>query len=307
MRNTVDKTLTELGRHDPRICFVVGDVSPATFKEFTAAYPDRFWNVGIAEAMMVGGAAGLAMAGKVPFLCTIATFMTMRCYEQIRDDIGYQKLNVKLIGIGAGLSYSTLGGTHHAIEDIAIMRVIPGMTVIAPADPAETARVMQVAVSHVGPMYIRIARNNEPALLPTDATFAIGQAVPVGSGTDCTIVTTGVVLGEVLKAVAQLKEDGISAQVLHMPCVKPIDVQAIRRAAGQTPVMVSVEEHSVIGGLGSAVAEVLAETGTAVRFRRLGVQDRFISEYGGHVDMLAAAGIDATGIRAAVKELCQRA
>lgn len=303
MRNTFDKTLTDLAREDPRIFLIVGDVSPVTFKVFTGAFPERFWNVGIAEAMMVSGAAGMALVGKIPFLCTIATFMTMRCYEQIRDDIGYQHLNAKIVGIGSGVSYSTLGATHHAIEDLAIMRAIPGMTVVAPADPPEVARVTRAALQHEGPIYIRIAKNNEPVLVPDDTSFTLGKAVTVRNGADVTLVSTGTILKEALAAAEALQNENISARVLHVHTVKPIDEKAILKAAGETRAMLTVEEHNVIGGLGSAVAEVLVEGGVRVPFRRIGLRDRFCADYGTHAELLRILGLDAESIRRSARQL----
>ncbi|HVW89543.1 MAG TPA: transketolase C-terminal domain-containing protein, partial [Gaiellaceae bacterium] len=260
MRDAFFDALTALGAEDERIWALTGDLGIGLFEPFAAAAPGRFLNVGIAEQNMVGIAAGLAYSGKVPFAYSIAPFITSRAHDQIRVDVALANANVKLVGVGGGVAYGTLGPTHHAIEDVALMRVLPNMTVLTPGDPAEARGAARAAAELDGPVYLRLGKNGEPLLLP-DEPFRVGRARAVREGGDLTLVTCGPILGEALAAAEELAADGVDAAVLHFPTVKPFDVEAIATALRRSPLLVSVEEHLDVGGLGSAVAEAIAESG----------------------------------------------
>lgn len=296
MRAALDAALTDAARKDNNICVVVGDVSPIALNTFTKEFPEKFINVGVAEANMIGLAAGLALTGKKPFLFTIATFMTMRCYEQIRDDVCFQNLNIKIIGGGGGFIYSTLGATHHALEDYAIMRVLPNMTVVSPADPFEAKKAILALAVHPGPAYVRLGRNGDSNIYGGesgfgDYTFRIGKSVCMREGKDVALISAGSILRNVMAAADELKKVGISARVINMHTIKPLDVEAIVAAATKIGKLVVIEEHQVTGGLGSAVAEVLADRGLSIPFMRMGVRDVFLHTYGTRDHLLESAGL----------------
>lgn len=302
MRIRFNETLAKIADQNPNVYLVVGDVSPVAFPTFTKNYPERFINVGIAEANMIGVASGLALSGKIPILYTIGTFMTMRCYEQIRDDLCFQNLNVKLVGVGGGIVYSTLGATHHSTEDIAIMKVIPNMTVMVPCDPLEAEKCAMAAVEHSGPVYIRMGKAGEPKLHPENFSFEFGKANYLREGRHFTIVSAGIIQRYVVEAAEVLAKAGIETTIVNMHTIKPLDKEAIRLAAKRGPIL-TVEEHQVSSGLGSSVAEILAEEGFHVPFRRLGLQDTFIEGYGDWEYLLGKANLTTKDIVAASKEL----
>ena len=275
MRAQWAKTLLELAKRDERIFALTADTLGMPLTEFKQLFPERVLDVGVAEANMVGISAGLALCGKIPFAATIAVFASMRCYEQIRSDVCYQNLNVKIVGVGAGFKYGPLGATHHATEDIAIMRALPNMTIVVPADGRETRKATAALATHPGPAYLRLGRAGEPEVYRDDYEFQLGRAVTLRAGTDLSIIAAGLVLPNVMQAAEALRERGMQARILNMHTVKPIDRAAILSAARETGAIVSVEEHSIIGGLGSAVAEILAEEQLAIPFGRIGLQDIF--------------------------------
>jgi transketolase len=302
VRDAFFDALTALGAEDERIWALTGDLGIGLFEPFAAAAPGRFLNVGIAEQNMVGIAAGLAYSGKVPFAYSIAPFITSRAHDQIRVDVALANANVKLVGVGGGVAYGTLGPTHHAIEDVALMRVLPNMTVLTPGDPAEARGAARAAAELDGPVYLRLGKNGESLLLP-DEPFRVGRARTVREGGDLTLVTCGPILGEALAAADELAADGVDAAVLHFPTVKPFDVEAIATALRRSPLLVSVEEHLDVGGLGSAVAEAIAESGLPGRLRRVGFRDRFAREVGSREHLLAGHGLDARGLVSAARAL----
>src|SRR5689334_19433165 len=253
MRKTCLDMVYELARRDPRIFFIGSDLGIGTLKQFKSEMPDRFLMEGVSEANVVGMAAGLALEGKIVYVNTIATFLTRRCFEQVALDLCLHKANVRLIANGGGVVYAPLGPTHEAIEDIAIFRALPRMTIIAPADADEMRRMMPLTVDHPGPIYIRLGKGGEPIVTNDRVPFKIGKAIPMKEGSDALIVTTGITLKAALDASNALAPLGIEAAVLHMPVVKPFDQEALLDFARRVPVIVSVEEHSIIGGLGSAV------------------------------------------------------
>jgi len=274
-------------------------------QNFKEEMPDRFFMEGICEANIVGMAAGLAMEGMIPYVNTIATFLSRRCYDQIAVDLCLHNVNVRLIGNGGGLVYAPLGPTHEAIEDIAILRALPNMTIIAPADAAEMRRFMPLTVGHEGPVYIRVAKGHDPIVTSDNLPCEIGRAVPIRNGADALLVTTGITLKIAQDAAEDLAREGIDCGILHVPTVKPLDFRAVLQHAAAVPVVVTVEEHSVTGGLGSAVAEVIAEAGfdPGKQFKRIGIPDMFPDTYGTQTDLLARFAITAEATCRWIREL----
>ena len=304
MRKALSETLLRLAKDDERIFLVTADMGYSVFEEMKKAIPDRTLNIGIQEANMMGFCAGLAMAGKIPFTYTIASFATMRCFEQIRDDIAYQNVNVKIIGTGGGIGYGTLGPTHHSIEDIGIMRCIPKMCIVCPADSVETRHAVEAAYKRDGPVYIRIGKN-EPPIHSDLKEFEIGKAIMVQDGPDATIISTGSMLRIAIETAGILKKAGINTRVLSMHTVKPIDEKAVLDAAVQTKAIFTLEEHNVIGGLGSAVSEILAEKGANVRFHRFGIPDEFAKNVGSQQFLLKGYGLEPNLLSGCIKNLMQ--
>jgi transketolase len=307
MRKTCLDMVYELARRDDRIFFVGSDLGVGTLKQFKAEMPERFLMEGVSEANVVGLAAGLALEGKIVYVNTIATFLTRRCFEQVALDLCLHKANVRLIGNGGGVVYAPLGPTHEAIEDIAIFRALPRMTIIAVADAEEMKAMMPHTVNHPGPIYIRLGKGGDPIVTNTQVPFEIGKAFPMKEGTDALIVSTGIMLKAALDASNALAAAGIGAAVLHMPTVKPFDRETFLDLARPAPVVVSVEEHSVIGGLGSAVAEVVAEADfdAPKRFRRIGIPDVFPDQYGSQASLLKRYDVTAEKIVAVIQQLSQ--
>ncbi|MEI6499995.1 MAG: transketolase C-terminal domain-containing protein, partial [Armatimonadota bacterium] len=266
--------------------------------------PERAIELGIAEQNLIGVAAGLALRGKVPFALGMNPFVTMRCFEQIRTDLGYGCRNVKVIGAyGSGLMYAGWGCTHHAMEEVALMRLIPGMTVLMPADGFETEQAVRAAAALDGPCYIALASGELPLGLPEEQrTFAVGRAVRLREGTAATVIACGPIVAEALRAGELLAQRGLAVTVLDMHTVKPLDTEAVLRAARETPLLVTLEEHTVIGGLGGAVAEALAEAGAGTPLRRLGLQDTFAAMSGSHEDVKRRHGLTAEAIVSLVSE-----
>lgn len=302
------KVLCELGEKHPEIVGFSADLAKSTkIGLFQKKFSDRFFNAGIAEQNMFGMAAGMAKCGFVPFVSTFAIFTSMRGLNQVHTNICYQNLNVKMIATHAGLSFGQAGTTHHCTEDIAIMRSLANCKVIVPADGMETAHAVEAAYETKGPIYIRINRGFDKRVYDeTDYKFEIGKAVELVDGTDLTIIACGSCVYQAIEAAKILDSvDGIKARVLDMHTIKPIDSEAILKAVTQTRRIITVEDHNVIGGLGSAVAEVMAESGKACAFMRLGIPDTF-SIIGLHEDLMAHYKIDTNGILENVRELMGR-
>ena len=284
---------------------VINDsLSSAKMKEFKTKHPDRFVNVGIAEQNMVGVGNGLANSGMVPYLCGAACFLTARAMEQVKVDMAYSKANVRICGMSPGMAYGQLGPTHHSIEDLAWLRILPNMTVIVPADPIETAAVMRYSLEHIGPMYLRIARAPVRKVHSDDYEFKLGKAVVLREGKDVTLMANGLLVARALDAAETLAQKGIQARVLNMSSVKPIDREAIVKAARETRGIVTAEEALAAGGLGGAVAEVLALEHPAP-MRMLGVPDTF-APTGTAEFLLDYFGISAKGMEKAALELIRR-
>lgn len=302
MRKTALRLVHELARRDQRVLFLGSDLGPGTLDEMKEQMPERFFMEGVAEANLVGMAAGLALEGFIPYVNTIATFLTRRCFDQIVVDACLHGAPIRLIGNGGGLVYAPLGPTHQAIEDIAILRALPNMTVVAPCDADEMARLMPLTLEHPGPIYIRLAKGHDPIVSDPAVPFEIGRGLLLRRGDDALIVTTGVTVGPAREAAGRLAEGGIEAAILHLPTIKPLDAETLLETAARVELVVSVEEHTVVGGLGGAVAEVLAESGLGCRLRRLGIPDVFAERYGSQRQLMHGFGISADGIVGAVLE-----
>jgi transketolase len=307
MRNAFLNTLFELAKQDPRIVFVTGDLGFSVVEAFMEELPNQFLNAGVAEQNMTGMAAGMALSGKIVFTYSIANFPTLRCLEQIRNDVCYHDANVKVVSVGGGFAYGSMGATHHATEDLAVMRALPNMTVVAPGDPAETNEATCALVSHEGPCYLRLGKAGEPLVHTGPIDFHLGKALRLRNGDDLTLVSTGGMLQAAVRVADRLAAAGIGARVLSMHTLKPLDEEAVLAAARETRAMLTIEEHSIIGGLGSAVAELLAETeDVRIPFKRLGVPPRFSPRVGTQEYLLAENGLDDNSIMGAVTSLLGR-
>lgn len=274
-RFSYGEALLELGRERQDVVVLDADLYNSTRSVlFGQEFPDRFLDLGIAEADMVSMAAGLASTGLVPFANSFAIFLTGRCYDQVRIQVAYPSLNVKLVGSSAGLTQGPDGASHQSLEDVTLMRALPNMTVVVPADDLETRQATRAIAEHNGPVYMRLGRYPTPTVSPEGYQFQIGKSVQVRAGSDLTIIACGIMVAKALEAADLLANDGIAARVINMSSIKPLDKDAVLRAGSETRLVVTAEEHNIIGGLGSAVAEVLAE-GRLAPLLRIGVNDEF--------------------------------
>lgn len=296
----------ELAKHDERIVAVTADVPDSVrFSKFRESWPERFYNFGIAEQNMMGAAAGLAREGKIPFVSVYAIFAALRALEQLRTDIAYPNLPVRICPTHSGISLGQAGPSHHSIEDISVMRAISNMVVIAPADGLSTAMAMHAIKDHAGPVYMRLSRAVEPTVYPSMGTYQIGKANLVRDGKDITLMAYGASVGNALMAAATLSKEGIEAQVVDMAFIKPIDRQAIVESAKKTGHILTIEEQNIIGGLGSAVAEVLAEENMDAKFRRLGIPDQYTLA-GPYEDLQHYYRVDPEGILEEARSLIKQ-
>ena len=301
-REAYGDALKKLAASNPDIVVLDADLSGSTkTSEFKKVSPERFFNVGIAEQNLIGTAAGMSLAGKIPFASTFAMFAAGRAFEIIRNTVAYPNLNVKVAATHAGLTVGEDGGSHQAIEDISLMRSIPNMTVISPADATEAEQAVLSAAQYVGPVYIRLGRMAVEDVYDDSYKFEWGKGVELKKGNDITIIATGLMVQEALKAAKKLSEEGVDARVINIHTIKPIDAEIIIKAAMETKKIVTAEEHSIIGGLGSAVLEVLAET-YPVKVKRVGVMDTF-GESGKPKDLLEKYKLTAENIVRACKEM----
>ncbi len=301
-RESYGNAVTELGNENENIVVLDADLAAATQSgKFKAAHPERFIDVGIAEQNLLGTAAGLAAAGKVPFVSTFAMFAAGRAFEQIRNMIGYPHLNVKIAATHGGISVGEDGASHQCLEDFGLMRLIPGMVVINPADDVEARAAVKAVADYEGPVYMRFGRLPVPVINDEETyTFEIGKGQVLKEGNDITIIASGLPVGATLEAAEKLKADGIDAEVINMPTIKPIDDELIVESAKKTGKVVTVEEHNCIGGLGGAVAEVITEQ-NPVPVKRIGINDQF-GKSGPAPELLEEFGLDADGIYEQVKE-----
>lgn len=304
-RESYGNALVELGKKHEEVVVLDADLAAATKTgTFKKAFPERHIDCGIAECNMMGVAAGIATTGKVPFASSFAMFAAGRAFEQVRNSIGYPKLNVKIGATHAGISVGEDGATHQCNEDIALMRTIPGMVIINPSDDVEAKAAVEAAYDHTGPVYLRFGRLAVPVINDNaDYKFELGKAVTLKEGTDVTIIASGLTVSESLAAADKLAEEGISAGVINMHTIKPLDEEAVMNAAAKTGKIVTVEEHSVIGGLGSAVCDVVAEKAPA-KVLKVGINDTY-GESGPAAALIKKYGLDADSICDKVKAFCK--
>jgi len=305
LRDTYGKTLVELGKKNRDIVVLDADLSPSTMtKYFAAEFPDRFFEVGIAEQNMIGIASGLAASGKIPFASTFAVFAPGRCFDQIRVSVAQARLNVKIVSTHAGVTVGEDGASHQALEDLALTCSLPGFTVIVPADAIETARVIEAVAGHIGPCYVRLPRAKLPNVNKTGYRFEIGRAVTLRPGKDVSVIAIGVMVSKALEAADILAEEGIDCRVLNISTLKPIDEAAIVEAAGETGAIVTAEEHQEHGGLGSTVARVIAKH-HPVPMEFVAIKDVF-GMSGTPEELLENYGLTAPDIVKAVREAIRR-
>jgi len=306
MRNTYGDTLVRLGEKYKNIIVLDADLAKSTQTiRFGKKFPDRFFDMGIAEQDMIGTAAGFAACGMNPFASTFAMFGSGRCWEQIRNSVAYPNLSVKIVVTHAGISVGADGPTHQACEDMAILRAIPNMKIVSPADSVETEKLIEFLADYYdSPVYVRLARMNTPVVFGDDYKFEFAKGVILKEGKDITLVSTGVILFKVLAAYNKLKEKGISAEVIHMPTIKPLDKEILIKSAQKTGKIITVEEHTVIGGLGSAVTESLSEDYPSYVVR-IGIQDLF-AESGEPEDLFTKYGLNIDNIVNSVMQLLKK-
>lgn len=295
MRTAFIEALCEVADKDDRIWLLTGDLGYSVLERFAMRFPGRYVNMGVAEQNMTGVAAGLAMEGKIVFTYSIANFPVMRCLEQIRNDVCYHGLNVKIVAVGGGLAYGTAGYSHHAVEDLAVMRAMPNMVVAAPGDPMEARLATQALVAQSGPGYLRLGKGREPCVHKTAFDFQIGKVINIREGRDVTLISTGGVLDMVVHAAEQLAQQNISAAVFSMPTLQPLDAGAIIQAAKHTRRIVTVEEHGS-GGLGSAVAEVLAGANLQCELVVVRLQPELFAAVGSQAELRTAHGLSVENI-----------
>jgi len=308
MRGAFFRTLMTLAEKDDRVNLIVGDLGFGVVEEFAQRFPERFLNAGVAEQNMTSLAVGMALSGKVVFTYSIANFPILRCLEQVRNDVCYHNANVKIVAVGGGLSYGSLGSTHHATEDLAIMRSLPRMVVVAPGDPAEAEAATQAVAAHPGPCYLRLGRAGESSVHCGEIDFRLGKAIQVRDGKDLTLISTGGLLGTAVQVADSLHRAGLQTRLLSMHTVKPLDADAVLVAAHETGAIFTLEEHSVIGGLGGAVAELLAESSEVqVPFKRFGLPSAFMSIAGAQTYLLAQHGLSADSIASAIRSIVEKA
>jgi transketolase len=279
MRNAFAQQLTELAERDPRVVVLSGDIGNRLFDDLKARCPNRFFNCGVAEANMIGMAAGLALSGLRPVCYTIAPFITYRCLEQIRVDVCYHQAPVVIAGTGAGLAYASLGATHHSCEEMGMLRLLPGLAVVAPADAAEVRGALRAALRSPQPVYLRLGKKGEPVIHKTDPDFEIGKAITLREGTDICLLSAGTMLPVAIQAADLLEAQGHSTSVISFHTLKPLDEATLASAFSRCRLVVTLEEHSVLGGLGGSVAEWLADhPHPAKRLLRCGTADEFLHE-----------------------------
>lgn len=306
MRFTFRDTLISLAEKDPTVYLLVGDLGFAALEEFSEKFPGRFINCGVSEQNMIGISAGLALSGKKPYVYSIIPFITMRCLEHIRNDICYQNLDIKIIGVGSGFAYGSLGATHHALEDIAVMRSLCNMTVLCPADPVETEQLLLTSYQTNNPTYIRLGRGKEKILYTSKPDLTIGKPVILAEGDEGVIIATGTQVASCLEAAKKLKALGRRFTLLSMHTVKPIDKEALLKELKNMPSVFTVEEHNITGGLGSAVAEILLESGWKGHFQRVGVPDEFAYKIGSQEYLQKKYGLDSDSLVKLIEEQTRR-
>jgi transketolase len=303
MRSAFINRLCELARKDDRICLIIGDLGFSVVEPFAEEFAERFLNAGVAEQNMIGMATGWSLAeNKTVFVYSIANFPTIRCLEQIRNDVCYHKANVKIVSVGGGLTYGSAGFSHHATEDLAIMLAMPGMVVAAPADAYETDSVVQLAIETTGPFFIRIGKNNEPAVHKDPCSLSIGEPIVYKEQGDILLVSTGTLISEAINAAKMLEKNGLEVSVMGIPFLKPLSIEKVLQALEDKRIVVTVEEHSCFGGLGSVIAEIMAENNINLPFHRLYLPE-FISRVGSQKELKKFYGINAESIKKYVSKI----
>jgi transketolase len=299
MRTTFAKTITHIAKRNKNVMLLTGDLGYSVFEDFQNQNPRQYLNMGVAEQNMAGVAAGLAMEGRVPIIYSIVPFTTMRNFEQIRNDICYQNLNVKIVGVGAGFSYGPYGHTHHGLEDIGILRTIPNLVILTPGDPVEVALATRAMMRYTGPVYMRLGKAGEPIIHKKKPVFVMGKGFLMRDGRDVTVIATSTMLERAIQVADQLG----STRVISMPTIKPLDTKIIIDSLKKTKAIVTLEEHSIVGGLGSAVSEVIAESGIKTIFKRIGVSDNFTKAIGLQEYMRRVNGLSVDQIVHTIKKL----
>ncbi len=303
MRNAFADELLRLAGKNDRLVMLSGDIGNRLFDEFKRCHGARFFNCGVAEANMVGVAAGMAMCGLRPVAYTITPFITARCLEQIRIDVCYHDVPVVLVGVGGGLSYAGLGATHHACDDVALLRVLPGMTILCPGDPVEVRLALRAAIAIDGPVYLRLGKKGEPVVHRTPPDFHVGRAITLSEGRDVALLSTGIVLPRVVEAAERLRAEGLTVRVVSFPTVKPLDEELLWEAFLHCGIVCTVEEHSLIGGFGAAVAEWRSDRQSVPGvLLRIGTPDEFLHESGSEAHARASVGLDVGSIVSRVLE-----
>lgn len=303
MRAAFVKTLVKIAEKDERVFLLTGDLGYGVLEPFSEAFPSRYFNMGVAEANMIGMSAGMAFSGKIPYVFSIATFLTMRGFEQIRNDVCYQKRNVKFIGVGSGLTYSCYGATHQSIDDIAVMRSLPNMVVLAPGDPIEVKEAIKFSAKYKGAVYIRLASKGEPIIHNKKIKFSLGKGILIKDGDDLTVMATGNMLENAYLACQKLGKRGLSIRLISMPFLKPIDDEVIMKATKETKAIFTIEEHCAIGGLGSAVADVLAQSNIhGANFHKISLPDTFPHQVGDRTYLRNIYGLTPDKIVRKIKE-----
>lgn len=300
MRTAYLDTLYDLAVNDKRVYALISDNGAIVYDKYREDLASQYLNLGISEANMLGMAAGMASCGKIPFAYTIGAFLAYRAFEFIRNDVCMQNQNVKIVGTGAGEVYSALGPTHHSTEDLGGLRGLPNLAVLCPASPMEVKKATIAAYEHEGPVYLRLGTNKEPEIYKEDYSFEIGKGIRIREGRDVTLISTGSMVKDILDVADLLQKDNIYARVIDMHTIKPIDHEIIIQAIEETGKIITIEDHNIIGGLGSAVAEVIAESGFGVKFKRIGLHG-FSSGYGSYAQIKESNGIGIKQVRNEIK------
>lgn len=305
MRTAYLESLYKLALNDENVLAMISDNGAIVYDQYRKDFPKQYINMGISEQNMLGTAAGLANSGKIPFAYTIGAFLAYRAMEFLRNDICLQNQNVKVVGTGAGEVYSALGPTHHSTEDLGVLRSLPNLVVFSPASPLEVKKTVMEAYRIKGPVYIRLGTNREKELYENDYLFKTGKGIELKKGTDITLIGTGSILNDVLEAAERLEEEGYSVRVINIHTIKPFDSALVQKAITETAGIVTVEDHNIIGGLGSAVAEAIAESGQGTKFQRVGLKDHFSKGYGTYTQVKEQNGIGISDIVAQAKKILE--
>lgn len=307
MRTAYLDTLYKLAGKDDRVISLVSDNGLIVYDDFRRDFPDRYYNFGISEGNMISAAAGMASCGLIPFSYTISAFLAYRSFEFIRDDVCFQNQNVKIVGIGSGTAYSTLGPSHHATEDISVLRVLPNLTLFSPGCATDVKNIIKAAYEIEGPVYIRLGTNKEPEIYDKAYDFQIGKGITVRDGEDISIIATGAIVSDCIEAADNLEKSGISTRIINIHTLKPFDTKIIQQAAKETKALFTVEDHNIYGGLGTLVCEAVAESGISLNiFKRIGLYDCFAKGYGTPKEVKKINSLDSTGIYSTIMSVLKK-